>query len=111
MKKAEVYCNGILAGILIEEDRHHYIFRYNDDYFIDNSKPAISLTLPKTQQEYRSEYLFPFFTNMVAEGYNLKIQSHYLKIDERDILSLLGTTAKNNTIGAITIKLIEKNES
>jgi HipA-like protein len=108
MRKAEVYCKGILAGILTEENRHHYIFRYNDAYFIDSSKAAISITLPKSQQEYSSEYFFPFFANIVAEGYNLKIQSQYLKIDERDIMSLLGATASNDTIGAITIKLIDR---
>ncbi len=108
MRNAEVYCNGILAGILTEEDRHHYKFRYNDAYFFDSSKPAISLTLPKTKQEYSSEFLFPFFANLIAEGYNLKIQCQYLKIDERDVMSLLGATAHRDTIGAITIKMLEK---
>jgi len=108
MRKAEIYNNGIFAGVLIEEDHDHYVFRYDDAYFAETNKPAISLTLPKSQQEYRSEYMFPFFSNMVAEGTNLAIQGRYLKIDERDILSLLGVTAVNDTIGAITIKLIDR---
>ncbi len=106
MRKAEVYRNGILAGILTEENRNSYSFRYDDAYFNDINKYAISLTLPKTQQEYRSEHMFPFFGNMVAEGANLAIQSRYLKIDERDILSLLAATATVDTIGAVTVKLI-----
>ena len=110
MRKAEVYCNGILAGVLIEEDRKHFLFRYEDSYFNDADKPAISLTLPKTQQEYHSVFLFPFFSNMIAEGSNLAIQSTYLKIDERDVLSLLGVTAESDSIGAVTVKLIERNE-
>ncbi|MEX2234643.1 MAG: HipA N-terminal domain-containing protein [Cyclobacteriaceae bacterium] len=108
MRKAEIYRNGILAGILTEEDRNHYSFRYGDAYFNDSNNYAISLTLPKTQQEYRSEQMFPFFSNMVAEGANLAIQSRYLKIDERDILSLLAATASKDTIGAVTVKLIEQ---
>jgi serine/threonine-protein kinase HipA len=52
--------------------------------------------------------MFPFFSNMLAEGANLAIQGRYLKIDERDILSLLGATAGNDTIGAVTIKLTAK---
>ncbi|MEO5601579.1 MAG: HipA N-terminal domain-containing protein [Cyclobacteriaceae bacterium] len=108
MRKAEVYRNGILAGILTEENRNSYLFRYDDAYFNDSSKSAISLTLPKTQQEYRSEHIFPFFSNMVAEGANLAIQSRYLKIDERDILSLLAATASSDTIGAVTVKLIQQ---
>ncbi|MDP1621338.1 MAG: HipA N-terminal domain-containing protein [Bacteroidales bacterium] len=108
MRRAEVFNNGILAGFLIEEDSNHYVFRYDDAYFADPDKQAISLTLLKSQQEYHSEFLFPLFSNMVAEGTNLAIQCRYLKIDERDILSLLGATAGNDTIGAVTIKLIEK---
>ena len=108
MRKAEVYRNGILAGILTEESHNSYLFRYDDMYFNDSSKSAISLTLPKTQQEYRSEHMFPFFSNMVAEGANLAIQSRYLKIDERDVLSLLGATASTDTIGAVTVRLIEQ---
>ncbi len=57
MRKAEIYRNGILAGILTEENRQHFVFRYDDNYYNDANKPAISLTLPKTQQEYTSEFL------------------------------------------------------
>lgn len=106
MRKTEVYNNGILAGVLIEEKPNHYVYRYDDVYFNNPNNSAISLTLSKSQQEYHSEFLFPFFSNMVAEGSNLAIQSRYLKIDERDILSLLGATAGHDTIGAVTIKLI-----
>lgn len=107
MRKAEVYHNSILAGELIEEDLNSYIFRYNDSYFNNPDLPAISLTLPKSKQEYVSEHIFPFFSNMIAEGTNLAIQSRYLKIDERDIISLLGATADSDTIGAVTVKLID----
>lgn len=108
MRTAEVYNNGILAGALIEEAPNHYVFRYYDAYFSDLEKPAISLTLPKYQQEYYSDFMFPFFSNLLAEGTNLDIQSRYLKIDERDVLSLLGATAQYDTIGSITIKLIDE---
>jgi len=50
----EIYRNGILAGTLTEENRQHFVFRYDDNYFTDTNKPAISLTLPKTQKEYSS---------------------------------------------------------
>ena len=108
MKKAEVYRNGILAGFLTEEDRKNYVFRYEDNYFADSTKPAISLTLPKTQQEYKSEFLFPFFFNMLSEGVNRKLQSTQLKIDEEDNFGLLTATAQYDTIGAVTIKPLSK---
>jgi serine/threonine-protein kinase HipA len=108
VRKIEVYRNGILAGFLTEEDRKNYVFRYEDNYFTDSTKPAISLTLPKTQQEYKSEFLFPFFYNMLSEGVNRKLQSTQLKIDEEDNFGLLTATAQYDTIGAITIKPLSK---
>jgi serine/threonine-protein kinase HipA len=111
MRKAEVYRNGVLAGVLTEENSSNgsgYVFRYDDTYFTDKEKFAISLTMPKTKQEYKSEKIFPFFSNMIAEGANLAIQSRYLKIDERDVLGLLGATGNTDTIGAVTVKLISQ---
>jgi serine/threonine-protein kinase HipA len=107
MRTLEIYRNGILAGLLIEENRKKYIFRYNETYFIDDNNPAISLTLPKTQREYNSECLFPFFFNMLSEGVNRKLQSLQLKIDEEDNFGLLSATAQYDTIGAITINPIQ----
>lgn len=108
MRKTEVYRNEHLAGFLTEENRRHYIFRYEDAYFSDRNKPAISLTLPKTQQEFISEFLFPFFFNMLSEGVNRKLQCKLLKIDEEDNFGLLIATAQFDTIGAVTVKPISE---
>lgn len=104
----EVYRNGVLAGLLSEENRNLFIFRYEERYFNDTTKPAISLTLPKSKIEFSSNYLFPFFFNMLSEGVNRKLQSMQLKIDEEDSFGLLMATAQYDTIGAITIKPITK---
>lgn len=104
----EIYRNGILAGVLSEENRNRYVFRYEEHYFNDTTKPAISLTLPKSKIEYSSDYLFPFFFNMLSEGVNRKLQSLQLKIDEEDNFGLLMSTAQYDTIGAITVKPITK---
>lgn len=106
MRQAEVYCNKILAGFLTENDNGEYIFRYDDKYFQDSSLPAISLTLPKTKQEYRSKTLFSFFFNMLSEGANKAIQCQTLRIDEEDYFGLLLATAHTDTIGAVTVKKI-----
>ncbi len=106
MRTLEIYRNGILAGLLIEENRKKYIFRYDEQYFIDDHDPAISLTLPKTQKEYISEFLFPFFFNMLSEGVNRKLQSLQLKIDEEDNFGLLAATAQYDSVGAITVNPI-----
>ena len=104
MRKAIVYRNGVVAGILTKESYNSYVFRYDDNFYQDKSCPAISLTLPKTQQEYHSPYLFPFFDNMLSEGANRKLQSLHLKIDEADSFGLLLATAQCDTIGAVTVK-------
>ncbi|MBX7043874.1 MAG: HipA N-terminal domain-containing protein [Ignavibacteria bacterium] len=106
MRALEVYRDGILAGILTEENRQHYVFKYNENYFNDASKPAISLTLPKTQKQYSSEFLFPFFFNMLSEGVNRKLQCTQLRIDEEDNFGLLAATAQCDTIGAVTVNPI-----
>ncbi len=106
MRKAEVYRNGVLAGMLTETESGTYVFIYDSVYLNDKTKPGISLTLPKQQSEYTSEHLFPFFYNMLSEGSNRIIQSKQLKLDENDFFGLLLETAGYDTIGAITIKKI-----
>ena len=52
MRQGAVYMNGKLAGILTEISPTEYVFKYDDTYYADDMQPAVSLTLPKTQQEY-----------------------------------------------------------
>lgn len=104
MAKAIVYNNNILAGYLEKRSPDDYRFTYEDLYYANSTLPAISLTLPKTQQEHQSTVLFSFFTGMLAEGINKEIQCRLLKIDEEDDFTRLLKTAGEDTIGAITIK-------
>jgi serine/threonine-protein kinase HipA len=108
MRKLSIYRNKEYAGTLTEKSRVEYVFRYDDAYYADITKPAISLTLPKSQQEYNSPVLFPFFFNMLSEGVNRQLQSRLLKIDEQDNFGLLAATAQYDTVGAITVKPIEQ---
>lgn len=107
MRSAEIYRNNTRAGILAETD-NGYTFTYDPEYYNDISKPAISLTIPKTELSYTSNYLFPFFFNMLSEGTNRALQSKQLKIDENDFFGLLLATAQFDTIGAITVKPIDR---
>jgi HipA-like protein len=108
MRKSKVYRNGSLVGELVEHNRKHYTFTYDEAWFSDPEKPAVSLTLPKTQRVYESEFLFPFFFNMLSEGANKKLQCNLLRIDENDHFGLLLATAQFDTIGAITVRPLEK---
>lgn len=106
MRTLEIYRNGVLAGTLIEENTQQYVFSYDNAYFDDANKTGISLTLPKTKKEYRSEFLFPVFFNMLSEGVNRNLQSTQWRIDEEDNFGFLAATAQYDTIGAITVKPI-----
>ena len=110
MRSIRIYRNDEFAGVLTEENRKSYVFQYNEDYFFDINKPAISLTLPKTQREYRSSYLFPFFFNMLSEGVNKTLQTLRLKVDPEDSFGLLMATAQFDTIRPITTRPLSDEE-
>ena len=104
MRQGHVYYNGRLAGVLSELSPTEYVFRYEDSYFADEKAPAISLTLPKHTQEYRSEFLFPFFANILSEGHNRTVQARIHHLDKDDDFGILLATAHTDTPGAITVK-------
>ena len=104
--KALVLNNNIAAATL-ERTNDGFIFTYLDDYYLDSTKPAVSLSFPKTQKQYQSKYMFPFFSGLLTEGFNKQVQCRTLKIDEQDDFTRLVKTATTETIGAITLKQIE----
>lgn len=108
MAKAEIYNNGLLAGLLEKKGPGEYLFAYDPAYYANPSLPPISLTLPKTRQSYQSATLFSFFAGLLAEGVNKDIQCRLLKIDEKDDFSRLLRTADEDTIGAIIVKEISE---
>lgn len=107
MRKAKVLFRNEEAGILTQHDDASFSFRYHDDWITNSGKPGISLTLPKTEKEFHSKYLFPFFYNMLPEGTNKQVACKLNRIDQEDPFGLLMTTAKNDSIGAVRIIKIE----
>ena len=107
MRKAKVLFKNEEAGILTQHDDGSFSFRYQDDWVANNSKQSISLTLPKTEKEFHSRYLFPFFYSMLPEGSNKQVVCKLNRIDPEDNFGLLMTTAKNDSIGAVRIIKIE----
>ncbi len=103
MRRAEVLYKKEIAGLLTQLDDGSFVFRYHDQWFNETDKPSISLTLPKTQQEYHSKHLFPFFYNMLPEGSNKQTVCFENRIDSKDHFGILLTTAKHDTIGAVQI--------
>ena len=104
----EVYIKGIYAGELERKAPHDFEFRYDESYRADSELPALCLNMPKSQAVYQSDRLFAVFANMLAEGYNRRLQSRTMRIDENDDFALLAATAQYDTIGAITVKPLEQ---
>ena len=103
MKRGIVYYRNIPAGELVKDD-DGYLFRYDPTYFVDPSMPEVSATLPKTQCEYRSKALFPFFFGLLAEGAQKDRQCRELRIDENDHFTRLLETSAYGAIGAVYVK-------
>ena len=104
MRALEIYCHGIPAGVLEEHPGEEFVFSYYEDYLKNASMPAISLTLPKSQDVHKSRFLFPFFVNMLSEGHNRNVQARTLHIAIDDDFGLLAATANLDTPGAVTVK-------
>jgi HipA-like protein len=102
-RSATVLYNGMPAGILMKAGSL-YRFTYNEDYLGKPGSRPVSITLPLQPEPYESDELFPAFINMLSEGANKRMQCRLLKIDENDYFSLLMATAKDDSIGPITIQ-------
>ena len=100
MRQCKILVHNIEAGILQETDDRRYVFTYNEDYIGD----PVCISMPVRKEPYLSDYLFPYFFNMLSEGANRKLQSQLLHIDEHDDFGIMLATAQFDTIGAVTIK-------
>ena len=106
MQKGNVYRNKIYAGLLTKISHKEYIFEYDKEYLIKDDVKAISLNFPLQEKEFKSNHMFAFFFNMLAEGSMKDLQCKQLKIDKNDDFSRLLKTTTMNTIGSITVEEI-----
>jgi len=103
MRQAKILFKDEEAGMLTQHDNGSFTFRYHDAWMTDSTKTGISLTLPKTNQEFQSKFLFPFFYNMLPEGANKQVICKHNRIDSNDDFGLLMTSAKYDSIGAVRV--------
>lgn len=104
MRRVDVYLNDTKAGELTElHPGKDYIYQYDSEY-LTTDLPQISINLPKRVEPYESEYLFPFFANMIPEGDNRRIICRAFRIDERDIFGILAIMADQDFIGAVNVR-------
>jgi HipA-like protein len=108
MRKAKVLFKNREAGILTQHNDGSFSFRYLKDWLTHTNGQGISLTLPITQREFHSKYLFPFFFNMLPEGSNKEVVCKHNRLDREDHFGLLMTTAKNDSVGAVRVVKLEQ---
>lgn len=105
MRSLEVYYGAVPAGIITEDDNGHYTFTYTAEY-VGSDFPPISVTLPKRLETYTSQYMFPFFSNMLPEGVNRSTICRNNHIDEKDSFGLLSFFAGKDIIGNVSLRRI-----
>ena len=101
-RTAYVYVREAFAGTLKETD-YGYSFQYDKEYLESQGSTAVSLTLPKREEEYTSNHLFAFFDGLIPEGWLLDIVDKNWKINPRDRMSLLLICCKD-CIGNISVR-------
>ena len=104
MRRVEVYVDNRHAGHLTEWNVDDYEFVYNAEYLADSQTPSVSLSLPKRSEAYRSNHIFPFFTNLLPEGANRKAMCTAYKVDEQDFFGMLQMICGLDCIGNVTLR-------
>ncbi len=109
MRKAKVFYNDNLAGILTENNEGEYIFQYDTEYIKNHSEDFITFTMPVREEPYKENRLFPYFEGLIPEGWLLDIASNSWKINKNDRMGLLLACCRN-CIGAVSVEQIIKND-
>lgn len=101
LTKANVYLRNELAGLLEKLPSGYFQFSYYDAWIKQKGIP-IGFAFPLRSAPVSSEILFPFFDNLIPEGWLLKSVEAIYKIDKNNRFALLLATGRE-TIGAIKV--------
>lgn len=88
-RSAKIYVNNDLAGILTESSDGEYSFQYISEYLANQNSQPVSLTLPKRNEAYIANTLFPFFDGLIPEGWLMDIGVKNWKLNAKDRMGLL----------------------
>ena len=99
MRKAKVYQQGVLAGILEEVTPTHYRFTYRRDY----DGHAVSLTMPVRSAPHEFNRFPPPFEGLLPEGRHLESLLRQFKLDAHDYLGQL-LLVGGDVVGSLTFE-------
>jgi serine/threonine-protein kinase HipA len=107
MRKAEIYYNDVVAGVLTETDDGEYVFEYNSQYIERYPKQFLTFTMPVQTKPYVDKRLFSFFEGLIPEGWLLDIAAKNWKLNPNDRMGLLLACCRN-CIGAVSVIPIDQ---
>ncbi len=96
---AQVFFADRLAGEL-SQTAGEFRFQYDPAYLAGGT--PLSFNLPLRDDPYVSDELFPFFDNLVSEGWLRRLQAQQQRVDESDHFGLLLLNG-HDLVGAVTI--------
>lgn len=108
IQQAKVLVRGDLAGVLRKESESEYFFEYDLEW-LRAGKGDVAISLYSSQTVHRNKILFPFFDNLIPEGWLLSYVEQIHKIDKRNRFALLLATGFH-TIGAVSVLPITKDK-
>ena len=79
------------------------MFSYEAEYLESENTLPVSLTMPLSDEVYKSNVLFPFFDGLIPEGWLLGLVNRNWKIDPQDRFGLLLAVCKD-CIGDVIVK-------
>ena len=100
IRTAKVFLRGVEAGML-QKSEDGFTFAYSIDW-IQSGGTAMALSMPLTQKPYQAPTLFPFFDNLIPEGWLLSYVQQVHRVDKTDRFALLMITGRF-PIGAISV--------
>ena len=102
MRRAEIYQQGTLAGILEELDLNRYRFVYASGYVGE----PISLALPIREAPYEFDTFPPVLEGLLPEGLQLEAMLRQYKIDKKDMFRQL-VIVGGDVVGSLTVKEVQ----
>lgn len=100
MRKAKIFVNGHLAGILEETEKFK---RYRFDYIEGYAGLPVSLNMPVARKSFIFDHFPPFFEGVLPEGFQLQALLKQGKIDANDYFQQL-VTVGHDLVGNVTIE-------
>ena len=79
-RKGHVFVQNNYAGSIKETDEG-YVFSYEAEYLESENTLPVSLTMPLSEEVYKSNVLFPFFDGLIPEGWLWGLVNRNWKID------------------------------